>query len=116
MFFLSFPLLTEIERLTRQKINPLIFGSDQNGQNYDPKKEYSINIIYNAISWLLTMLSINYVAQMFHVQSWDNCYRVLCSYYNIPHILLILVYIVLKCLPKPKPWIGTRNLHEKKGL
>ena len=62
------------------------------------------------------MLSINYVAQMFHVQSWDNCYRVLCSYYNIPHILLILVYIVLKCLPKPKPWIGTRNLHEKKGL
>ena len=115
MFFLSFPLLTEIERLTRQKINPLIFGGDQKGHNSDPKREY-INMIYNVIAWLLTMLSINYIAQMFHVQSWDNCYRVLVSYYNIPHILLILVYIVLKALPKPKPRIGTRNLQEKKGL
>ena len=116
MFFLSFPLLTEIERLTRQKINPLILGGDQKGHNSDPKKENMRLYVYNAISWLLTMLSINYIAQMFHVQSWDNCYRVLCSYYNIPHILLILVYIVLKCLPKPKPRIGTLNLQEKKGL
>jgi hypothetical protein len=95
LFFLSVPLLTEIERLCRQKLNPYFMVKKDDGQI-----QYSST--YILLCWILTTLSLNYIAQMFSLQTWERGITVLNSYYHIPHILFITFYIILKYLPIPK--------------
>lgn len=98
-FFLSVPLMTEIERAAREKLNP-IFAPGYNGYSLSTYPKTAMANIYWMFCWVMTTLSMNYIAQVFSMQSGERCLLAWGSYYHFPHILMIVVFIVLKMMPK----------------
>lgn len=101
LFFMSIPILTEIERLVRVKINPLVVPA-YDGFNLDTYPKSFVGYAYWFFNWVTTTISMNYIVQVFPIQSWGRCHAALGSYYYAPHIVLVLVYLVIKSLPTPK--------------
>lgn len=101
IFFMTIPLLTEIERLSRSKINPLVIP----GFNGFDMKTYPPGLLGN-LYWVfccfMTTLVMNFMVQVFPIQSWDRCIAVLGGYHYAPFIFLFSVFIVLRILPTPK--------------
>jgi hypothetical protein len=63
MLFMTVPLLTNIERLIRVKINPLVVP-EYDGRDLKTYPRTAVGTIYWFLCWLITMLSINYVVQV----------------------------------------------------
>lgn len=101
-FFLSVPLLSSIERLTRLKLNPIFVP------NYNPRDAASttpkgmIEIGYTFFCWFFTLLFVDYVAQPFSQLSYERSVRVLASYHYIPYGILAGVWLILMVLPTPR--------------
>lgn len=102
LFFLTVPLVTNIERLIKAKINPLIVPGYDGFDN----KTYPRGVVgqvYWLVCWVCNTICMNYVVQVFSMQSWDNCMVALGAYHHVPHAALFLIYLVMEyVVPKPK--------------
>jgi hypothetical protein len=76
-FFMSVPLLTNIERLARAKINPLIVPQFD-GRNMDTYPRSVVGYVYWFTCWFLTTTTVNYMVQV----------RLLAVRLHIPPVLL----------------------------
>jgi len=101
IMFLSMPLITNIERLARIKINPF-FCAGFDGFNLKTYPKTTLATVYWWACWALTMGVMNYVVQVFPMGSLENCLIALGSYHYIPYIVLISIYILLEIVPAPK--------------
>ena len=54
MFFMAVPMLTEIERLVKDKITPLV--------------PTNLETLYNCVCWISTFIAMNYIIQPFSMQ------------------------------------------------
>lgn len=100
-FFLTLPLITQIERLIREKINPIMIPTynhkDPNSYPYDAR-----GILYCTFGWISYITVMKYNSQTFAVGSLENCFRALSSYYYFGHIIFVLTYIFLLLMPSAK--------------
>jgi hypothetical protein len=106
-FFMSAPIFSMIERLTREKINPLFeiresskSPSDNKMVEKPPSKQYPW--YYNFICWFFTSISMNYIVQFFSANTLERVVFISTSYDHLPHIIAVIVYIVLLVLPASK--------------
>eukprot|EP01035_Chromulina_nebulosa_P033094 gene33094-44290_t len=101
MFFMSVPLLTNVERLIKAKINPYIVpGYDGFNQATYP------NTILAKIYWVVCiffhMSFMTDIVQVFSMGSLENSLTALGSFHFIPHIVLLVLYGLLELFPSPK--------------
>lgn len=95
LFFMSVPIATEAERLSKQKLRPRFIGT-------------SMENVYHVVTWLTTSLTMNYLATSFQVLALDYSLFTWRSWGYAGHIAMIASVIVLKfVLGKPgKPKSG----------
>lgn len=99
--FMMFPVMTNIERLAKAKINPLIVpGYD--GYNNETYPDTPVAKAYWALSVLCTMWSVTYIAQTFTLGSFDNCKTALAGHSYVPHLFFLALYAALEVLPAPR--------------
>jgi len=101
IMFLSMPLITNIERLARSKINPY-FCAGFDGYNLATYPKTTLATVYWWACWVLTMAVMNYVVQVFPMGSLENSLNALGSYHYVPYMVLIASYILLEIVPAPK--------------
>ena len=101
LFFMSVPLVTNIQRLIKQKINPYIIPGYDNF-NYKSAPDSIVTKVYWVVSFILTTLAVSYIVQVFSMSSWENCMTALGSYNHYGHIGIIMVYVLLELIPGPK--------------
>lgn len=101
VFFMSVPLLTSVERLTRAKLTP-IFAPGFDGFNLDTYPKTSIARAYWVVCLVVSQAIIAYTAQVFHYGSLERSLTALGSYYYLGHILSMMAYVALILLPTPK--------------
>lgn len=101
LFFMSVPLVTNIQRLIKAKINPLIIPGYDNF-NYNSAPQGIVTTLYWIVSFFCTTISVNYIVQVFSMSSWENCMIALGSFDHIGHIVIFAVYVVLELMPGPK--------------
>lgn len=112
LFFMSIPLLTQIERLLRVKLNPLIIpGFD--GYRDSTAPPGVVTFLYWQVSRVCTVLSANYIVQVFSLLSWDRSMTALGSYHHIPHFFFLGLYLLLQILPTPKSASTTTSSSKK---
>jgi lysophospholipid acyltransferase len=99
--FLFFPVMTNIERLVKAKINPLIVpGYD--GFNAATYPKGFVAQAYWAVSIVCTMWSVSYVTQTFSLGSLQNCLTALAGHSYGPHLFFLALYAALEALPVKK--------------
>eukprot|EP01041_Mallomonas_annulata_P011135 gene11135-23274_t len=81
LFFMSIPLLTNIERLARSKINPL-FIPGYDGFNDATAPKGVVTFVYWQFCRVMTLLAANYVVQVFSLSSYERSMTALGSYYH----------------------------------
>ena len=102
VFFMSVPLLTNVERLIKAKINPLVVPS-YDGRNYKTYPKGSlIASLYWLLCWIGTMSFMSFIVQTFSMSSWERCAVALGSYYYVPYFILAALYVALELMPAPK--------------
>lgn len=101
LFFMSLPLMTEIERLVRAKINPYIIP-EFDGFNVKTYPKTFIGYLYWGLNVVCTTLAVSFVVQVFPIQSWGRCHAALGSYYYVPYLVFAVFYIVLGFIPGKK--------------
>lgn len=97
---MSVPLLTNVERLIKAKLNPLIVpGYD----GFDPRT-YPDTLLAK-LYWLLCipgqMLMMTDIVQVFSMGSLENSLTALGSFHFVPHIAMVVLYGLLELLPTP---------------
>lgn len=107
-FFMSVPLLTQIERLARTKINP-IFLPGYDGRNPDTAPKGIVATLYWTFCRVATLLATNYIVQTFSVGSYENSMTCWGSYKHVPHIIYITVIVLLTVIPAPKSNDGEKK-------
>jgi len=109
--FLTVPLPTNIERLFKVKINPLIVP----GYNGYDQKTYPKTIIarvYEVVCWVGTWSAMAYSMQVFYMISMERSMNAWKGYYFIGHVIMMVVFVVLSVLPTPR--ISNNNSSERK--
>lgn len=101
VFFMTVPLNTNIQRLIKSKINPLVIPGYDN-YNYSSAPNSIVTQLYWVLSFVVTSMSTNYIVQTFSMSSWENCMIALGSYDHMGHAALVVVYVLLELFPKPK--------------
>jgi hypothetical protein len=98
---MSLPLLTNIERLIKAKLNP-IFCAGYDGYN---DLTYPNTVLAKAW-WLVcvfcNMAVVYYYVQTFAMGSMANVHTALGSYHYVPNIAMFVVYVLLELFPSPK--------------
>ncbi|KAJ1409386.1 MBOAT, membrane-bound O-acyltransferase family-domain-containing protein, partial [Ochromonadaceae sp. CCMP2298] len=101
IMFMTIPLMTNVERLLKSKINPLVVpGFD----GYD-LKTYPAGVVgwlYWGVCWLCTMAFMNYVVQVFSMGSLENSLTALSGHWFLPHLVLLVAYVLLEVMPATK--------------
>jgi hypothetical protein len=101
VMFMTIPLMTNVERLIKAKINPLVIpGFD--GRNLKTYPKGAVGTIYWFLCWLCTMAFMNYVVQVFSMGSLENSMAALSGHMYLPHIFMVVVYVLLELMPSPK--------------
>lgn len=101
IMFLTVPILTNIERLMRSKINPILVpGYDAFKPETYPKT--AVGYIYWGVCVFFTVNALNYSAMSFNLSSFERCNTALGSYKYLGHVIFIALYIVLEIIPGPK--------------
>jgi hypothetical protein len=57
---------------------------------------------YWVVCWMCTMAFMNYVVQVFSMGSLENSLTALSGHHYIPHMVLVVVYVLLEIFPSPK--------------
>lgn len=104
VFFLSLALLSLIERLVQQKINPLVLPEGMSDERTRTRRT-----LYDVVSWLCTNIVIAHVMAYFFLGSWSSCVQYYHLYNPSGHALLLLVLAVLYVLPKPKKHAAAKS-------
>jgi len=99
--FLSVPALTAVERLAKQKLNP-IFCPGYDGYNNATYPKTTTAQIYWYVCTINTLLGMNYIVQAFTMGSLENTLAAYGAYKYIGHAIILAAYIFLTILPKPK--------------
>lgn len=102
LFFMSVPIVTEIERLSRTKLNPIFIPTYN---HKDPSRTYPYDfkgLCYMVFGWLAFFPMMNYITSTFAVGSLENSLRALGSYYFVPNVALIAAYLFLLIMPVSK--------------
>mmetsp|Transcript_2184 Transcript_2184/g.2278 ORF Transcript_2184/g.2278 Transcript_2184/m.2278 type:complete len:511 (-) Transcript_2184:102-1634(-) len=101
LFFMSIPLLTSVERLIKQKLNPIIVpGYDGYKDNTAPPG--AVTFVYWQVSRIMLVLATSYCVQVFSLSSLERSLTALGSYHYIPHIAMFALYLFLSFMPSPK--------------
>lgn len=101
IMFMTIPLMTNVERLVKAKINPL-FVPGFDGYDMKTYPKGALGSIYWFLCWLCTMAFMNYVVQVFSMGSLENSLTALSGHHYIPHIALVIIYVILSVFPSPK--------------
>jgi hypothetical protein len=101
LFFLSVPVLTEIERDFKAKINPMVVPA-YDGRNVDTYPKGAVPSVYWFLCWVGKLVAMNYVTQTFSMGYLVNSMTALGSYNHVPHITFVALAVVLKLIPGPK--------------
>lgn len=101
IMFMSLPLLTNVERLIKAKINPRVVP-EFDGYNLETYPKNTAGWVYWILCWVCTMALVNYVVQVFSMGSLENSLTALGGHYYVPHILSVVAYVVLEMLPPVK--------------
>lgn len=101
LFFLSVPILTEIERDLKAKVNPLVVPS-YDGRNVDTYPKGLVAWLYWTVCWACKSFAMNYVTQTFSMGYLANSMTALGSYNHVPHIGFVVLAVLLKIMPGPK--------------
>ena len=100
-FFLSVPAITELERLSREKLNPILIPSynsrDPKSYPYDFK-----GVFYIIFGYLSFYPAMNFITQAFSQGTLVNCHRALGAFNYINYAQIALAYVVLMLLPKKR--------------
>lgn len=110
-FFLSVPLISEIEVLFQKKINPLIiptFNTRAKSAD-DISGTYPSGILpslYWAVCFVGKSFAMNFVTQTFSMGYFENSWTALASYQGIPQVAAVIAYVILSVAPAPK---GDKN-------
>jgi len=100
-FFMSLPLMTNIERAFQKKINPIVIpGYDGRDDKTYPKTITAY--AYRGLCLVGTTLGMNYVVQTFPMSSYDNCVTALGSFKFSGHIAFVILYVILSVTPGPR--------------
>lgn len=101
IMFMSLPLMTNVERLIKAKINPLVApGFD--GYNVATYPNTIASRLYWLLCWAVTVSSINYVVQVFSMGSLHNCMTALYGHRFLPHVAMVALYIILELVPSQR--------------
>ena len=99
--FMFFPVMTNIERLVKAKINPLLVpGYD--GFRPETYPDTPFAKAYWVFSVICTMWSVTYVTQTFSLGSLQNCMTALAGHSYGPHLFFLALYAALEILPVKK--------------
>jgi len=98
LMFMTLPLMTNIERLCKSKVNPLIVPSFD-GRNMETYPKGIVGQLYWVVCWTMTMAFMNVIVQVFSMGSLENSLTALGGSYYIPHITLVVAYVLLELLP-----------------
>lgn len=101
LFFLSVPVLTEIERDFKTKINAVVVPT-YDGRNVDTYPKGFVPNLYWVVCWVGKALAMNYITQTFSMGFYSNSITALGSYNHIPHITFVVLAVLLKLVPAPK--------------
>lgn len=101
LFFMQIPVLTQIERLVKAKVNPYIIpGYD--GFNDATAPAGVVTFAYWQISRVLTTSAANNIVQVFSLSSLERSLAALGSYYYVPQVVFALIYFGLSAVPTPR--------------
>jgi hypothetical protein len=99
--FMSVPFLTTIERLAKQKLNP-IFCPGYDGYKIETYPKTTTASVYWFVCWVICTLGMNYIVQAFTMGSLENTLNAYKAQKFIGHILIAVVYVLLTVFPGPK--------------
>jgi hypothetical protein len=102
-FFVFFSVagITEVERLIKTKVNPLLIPGYK-GLPDESMPNTIVAKIYWLVAWAAFTLTLNYTAQVFSMGSLERsleAYKA-CLYYG--HAALLLAYVSLSVMPSKK--------------
>jgi hypothetical protein len=93
--FLTLPLPTMIERLIREKINPLVIP-EYNGYDWATyPKNTTRGIVYELICWIGTYACLTYAMQVFYMITWERALNAWRGYYFLGHLVMGVVLLVM---------------------
>lgn len=106
LFFLSMPLLSEVQYAAHEKLWPL---TQAHGRAIAPVKR-----VYDLISWLAVHGAVAGNAPFFIALTWERSVRVLLASRGIPLGLTVLAWVVLRFVPTPRH-DSSSGAHKKKA-
>jgi len=98
IMFMSMALMTNVERLFKSRLNPIIIP-EFDGYNLKTYPKGIVGQLYWAVCLVMTFAFMNYMAQVFSMGSLENCLTALGGSYYMPHSILVVAYIVLEVMP-----------------
>lgn len=113
MVFLTFPLMTQVDRLIKIKINPYICPEYDGFKNFTYPKTI-IGYLYWIICMAGASFSLNYTAMVFSMGSFERSNLAYMSFNYAGHIAMIILFILLSILPTPKKKKLYKNIENKK--
>jgi hypothetical protein len=96
LFFLSLPLMSEVERAVRKKMNPYFLDD-----NFDARKTLwsqrnslsAVALAYIFVCTVLTLMHTHYLVEVFIILSLEDSLRVWGSYYYCGHVSLVICWL-----------------------
>ena len=108
LFFMVVPMLTEIERACKNKLNGYVVPV-YDGRNVDTYPSGLVPWLYWIFCWAMKALAMNYVTQTFSMGYLNNSLTALGSYDHVPHMIFLTVAVALTILPGPKKEKGKKE-------
>lgn len=108
LFFLSIPLATKANRLAHKRVRPLFLTKEG--------KPTAAKPLYDFISMVCTSLTMNYLATVFQVLSWEYAVTAWKAFFFLGHIIMLFCVIVIPILfaaPKRAGGKGTGDKPKK---
>lgn len=101
MFFLTVPLMTQIDRLAKEKLNPIIVP-EYDGRNIDTYPSYFTAQVYWYVCFVGKCVGTNYATQTFSMGWYENAITSLREYNHAGHITFLVLWLILMAMPSTK--------------
>ncbi len=110
LFFLSIPIITQVDRLMKDKVNPILipeydgrnwlsaFQGKELGSKVGPGHAALI-VCYWFVCWFCAFGMCIYVVMAIFSKDWDTTMMAWGEFHHAGHLLLLLAYCVLVVLP-----------------
>lgn len=111
MFFFAAALMSASERLIRIKVNPLVL-TDPRSPLFHSHSAATVRTLYGVIGWAVTSMTLTYHAQTFYMKTFERSIGAFRSFYFIPNIAFVAVYLLLLLAPTPAKY-GSSDINKK---